>query len=199
MSWRCAVNTYQKQAQNPWDSDSCPVTWAGNKELFLSSIPRCWSPTPFPTSMECSWLVPTTSVFGCSGHRSLAQLPERYWKNQTKIYTCNFVFPDLWQLRQTFKKSLTPIFSPFLSLRIIPDWWVQSLMLSAWIILPTWQHQQIWGEVGIMNGLCKLDLRDGAWKINCVLSSFLRKQSDDLSWWVICPFFSATCKFRSFE
>lgn len=90
-------------------------------------------------------------------------------------------------------------FPPSLSLRIIPEWWVQSLMLSAWIILPTWQHQQTWGEVGIMHGLCKVDLRDGAWKISCVLFSFPRKQSDDLSWLVICPFFSATCRFRSFE
>ena len=158
------------------------------------------SQAPFPKPMACSWLILTISMSGCSGHRFLVQLPELCWRSQTKIYMCSFVFADLWQLCQTFKKSLTlfssPPFSP--SLRIIPESWVQSLMLSAWIILPTWQHQQIWGEVGIMNGLSKLGLRDGVWKIIDVLFSFLRKQSDDLSWWSLCPLFPETCKGTSF-
>lgn len=183
------------------------MTWAANKELFLSSTPACWgprlhSPHPWraPGQMNRPNSVPTISMSGCSGHGSLAQLPELCWRSQTKIYVCSFVFSDLWQLCQTFKKSPTPLFFfPFsLSLRIIPEWWVQSLMLSAWIILPTWQHQQIWGEVGIMNGLCKLGPGDGAWKIIDVFFSFPRKQRYDFSWRVLCPVFPATCKVRSF-
>lgn len=53
----------------------------------------------------------STAMFGCCGHGSLVQLPELYWRSQTKIYTCCFVFSDLLQLCQTFKENQTQFFS----------------------------------------------------------------------------------------
>lgn len=149
--------------------------------------------------MACSWLIPTIFMLDV-----VATDPLLSYQNCTGEASQRFTYAALCFLisgsfaRHSRKAWLFffPLFS--LSLRIIPEWWVQSLMLSAWIILPTWQHQQIWGEVGVINGLCNLGLRDGAWKIIDVLYSFLRKQSDDLSWWVLCPLFPATCKVMSF-
>lgn len=86
----------------------------------------------------------------CSATRTVLEKPEK--DLHVQIF---YIFWTLAALPVTQEK-LDSFFSPFsLSLRIIPEWWVQSLMLSAWIILPTWQHQQIWGEVGIMVGLFK--------------------------------------------
>lgn len=157
------------------------------------------SQAPFPTSMACSWLIPTISVFGCSGHGSLAQLPvpavlEKPGKDLHVQLCVSWFLAALPDVQKKPESFFPPVLSPPQDYTRVVSPIIDVISLDNFAYLAA--SADLRG--GGYNGLCKLGLRDGPCKIIAVLFSFLRKQSNDLFWWVLCPPFPATCQVRFF-